>query len=108
MGKKSVLLGLIESMHLVDEYDGAPAGAPCVLCSGHNIFDFANAAEHRAERNEFGMRAPRNQAGERGLAAAGRSPENHRTEIVGFDGRAQRLSRAEQRLLARKFLESAR
>ena len=108
MGKKSILLRLVESMHFVDEYDGASAGAPCVFGSGHHVFDLSNAAHYRAEGDKFGMRAPRNQARERGLAAAGRSPENHRTEVVGFDGRAQRLSRAEQRLLARKFFERAR
>ena len=108
VGQKSVLLGLVEAMHFVDKNNGPASGAPRVFGGGHHVLDLANAAEHRAEGDKFGVRAARDQARERGLAAAGRSPQNHRAEIVAFDGHAQRLAGAEQRLLPGKLLERAR
>ena len=79
-----------------------------VLGSSHHVFDFANAAHYRAEGDKFGMRAPRDQSRKRGLAATGRSPEDHRAVVVSFNGSAQGLSRAKQRLLPGKFFERAR
>ena len=80
--QKGVLLRLVEAVHLVHEDDGAASGAAGVLGGGHDVLDFADAAQHGAEGHEFGMRAARDQARQRGLAAARRSPENHRAELV--------------------------
>ena len=46
--------------------------------------------------------------GERGLAGAGRPPEDQGTGIVAFDLYAQRLARADQMFLADILVERAR
>src|SRR6185312_15790895 len=48
------------------------------------------------------------QAGQRGLAATGRAPENHRADVVVFDGQPERFSGTKQRGLPGKFVERAR
>ena len=48
---------------------------------------------HRAELLEGLARVGRDGLGERGLARAGRAPEDHRREAVGLDERPQRLAR---------------
>ena len=106
--QEGVLLGFVEAMHFVHEDDGAASGAAGVFGGGHHVLDFADAAEHRAEGHEFGVRAAGDQARQRGLAAAGRSPEDHRAEVIALDGYAQRLAGAEQCLLAGELLEGAR
>jgi len=42
------------------------------------------------------------------LAAAGRSPEKHRADIVGLDLHAQRFARAEKFFLSDELIEGAR
>ena len=49
-----------------------------------------------------------NQARERGLAGAGRAPEDDRLQQVALDGFAQRPARADQLLLALDLVERAR
>ena len=107
VGEKSVLLGLVEAMHLIDEYDGALSQAMRVLGGGHHVLDFADAAEHGAEGHEFGLRAARDQPREGGFAAAGRTPQNHGAEIVALDGYAEGLAGTQQFLLAGELLEGA-
>ncbi len=106
--KKRVLLRLVEAMHFVDEHNGPLAGARFALGIRHHFFNFLDAGEHRAERNKFRAREPRNQARQRGLAAARRSPEEHGAEIVIFNLHAQRLAGAEEFFLADEFIERAR
>ena len=74
VGQKRVLLGLVETVDFVDEQHGAAAHAPIALGVGHHFLDFLDAAEHGAERDEVALGEPCDQAGERGLAYAGRSP----------------------------------
>ncbi len=74
----------------------------------HHFFNFFDSGEHGAEGNELGLRAPRDDARERRLAAAGRAPEEHRAHVVALDLRAQRLARPEQLFLADEFVERLR
>ena len=109
MRQKSVLLRAIEAMHFVDEHDGAPAVVAARLRAfDHHFLDFLDAGEHGAEGNEFGARALGDDSRESGFAAAGRSPEKHRADIVALDLRAQRFARTEQLLLADEFVERLR
>src|SRR5207302_10723583 len=78
--KKGVLLSLVESMHFVYKDNCAAARAARMLRSGHDVFDLADAAEHSAEGDKFGMRAARDEPRQRGLAAAGRAPKDHRAK----------------------------
>ena len=78
VGQKRVLLGFVEAVDFVDEQDGAPAQAPQPLGIGHHRFDFLDAAQHRAEGDELAARDAGDQLGQRGLADAGRAPQNDR------------------------------
>src|ERR1700690_4069626 len=74
----------------------------------HYLFDLLDAAGHRGELNEAGLRRFGNDLGQRGLAHARRTPEDHRARIVALDLHAQRLSWADKMLLAEQFVEAAR
>src|SRR5256884_8239975 len=90
------------------EDNGAVAGGRFVFGGGHDLLDFLDAGEDGAEGDELGVRDASNEARKRGFAAAGRSPEQHRADVVAFDLRAQRLSRAEKVFLVDEFVEGAR
>ena len=83
--QKSVLLGFVEAMHLVDEDDGASAVLPCPLGVGHDLLDFLDPAEHGGELDEVGVSHAGDDLGQRGFAHAGRSPEDQRAGIVALD-----------------------
>jgi len=106
--EKSVLLGFVEAVNLVNENDGAMAGTRFVLGDGHDFLNFFDAGQDRAEGNEFGASQPGDQASQSGLPAAGRAPEEHGAKVVAFDLNAERLARAEQFFLADEFVERAR
>src|SRR6202007_3112179 len=88
--------------------DGALARARFVLRVGHNFLDLLDTGKHGAEGSKFRAREPRNQPRQRSLAAARRSPEEHGSEIVVFNLRAQRLAVAKQLFLPDEFVERAR
>jgi hypothetical protein len=74
----------------------------------HYLLDLLDAAGHRGELNEAGLGRFGNDLGQRGLAHARRTPEDHRAGIVALDLHAQRLSGADQMLLAEQFVQAAR
>ena len=82
--------------------------AAIALGVGHHGFDLLYSAEHRAKRDEIAVRQARNDARQRGLADAGRSPEDDGAELVALDLDAQRLARAEDVLLADELIERRR
>ena len=89
--QERVLLRLVEAVDLVDEDDGPPAGAaPAILRRRHHLLDLLDAGEHGAERHEPRLRELGDDARQRGLAGAGRPPEDDRLEHVALDGSAQR------------------
>ena len=94
--QEGVLLRLVEAVHLVDEEDGAAARAARARPAArlHRLADVLHAGEHRRERDELGVEGLRHQARERGLARAGRSPQDHRVRLAGLEREAQRLARA--------------
>jgi hypothetical protein len=105
--EEGVLLGFVEAVDFVDEDDGAEAGAGFFLGFGHDFFDFLDATGDGAEGDEFGFGQAGDEACESGFAAAGRAPEEHRREIVGFDLDAEWFARAEEFFLADEFVEGA-
>src|SRR5204862_2411140 len=82
--EKSVLLGFVEAVNLVNENDGAMAGTRFVLGDGHDFLKFFDAGQDRAEGNEFGASQPGDQASQSGLPAAGRAPEEQGAKVVAF------------------------
>ena len=105
--EEGVLLGFVEAVDFINEDDGAEAGAGFFFGFGHDFFYFLDAAGDGAEGDEFAFGETGDEARERGFAAAGRSPEEHRTEIVGFDLDAERFAGAEELFLADEFVEGA-
>ena len=107
--EQRVLLGPVEAVHLVEEEDGAAtllahAGAGALGDLAH-VLDPGRDRRQRLER--LAGRAG-DEAGDGGLAGAGRSPEDHRREPVGLDEDAQRPAGPEQLLLADHLVERAR
>ena len=86
--QQRVLLRLVEAVDLVDEED-RPAAVELLALLGarHELAQLRHAAHHRAERLEV---APWSRAAttlrERGLAGAGRAPEDHRRDAIRADG----------------------
>src|SRR5690242_15672447 len=107
VGKEGVLLRFVEAVDFVDEDDGAMPAARFEFGGGHDVLDFLDAGQDRAEGDKIGFGEAGNQTGERGFAAAGGAPKKHGAEIVGFDLHAQRLAGAEEFFLADEFVERA-
>ena len=108
VGEKSVLLGFVEAMDFVDEDDGSLAAVRFAFRGGHDFLDFLDAGEHRAEGYELGTREAGNHARERGFAATGRTPQEHRGDLIVFNLLAERFAGAEKFFLADEFIERAR
>jgi hypothetical protein len=108
VGKKSVLLRLVEAMDLIDEYDCPRAGAPFALGASHHVLDLLDAGQHRAEGNKFRTGQPGDEPRKRSLPATGRSPEQHRSEVIILNLHPQRFSGTQQFFLADEFIQGAR
>ena len=105
VGQERILLGAVEAVDFVDEQHRAPAQAAAALGVRHHALDFLDAAQHRAEGHEIALGDARDQPRERGLAHAGRSPQDQGLELVALDLRAQRFSRAEDVKLAHQVFQ---
>jgi len=93
---------------LVDEKDRLTTELKSLLSFVDHFANSCNAFGNRREGYEFAVRVLGDQSAEGGLARAGWSPEDHRFDVAGFDGRSQGLSGCEQVLLPNKFFEGAR
>ncbi len=95
-------------MHLVDEQERAlPGLTPRAGCV-EDLLEVGDAGEHGRELDEFEIGRMREQARDRGLAGAGRTPENERAERARADHAGQRAIRPEQVILAHDFPERLR
>ena len=107
--EQRVLLGAVEAVHLVEEEDRAAAlladaGARPLRDLAH-VLHAGGDRRHRLER--LAGRAG-DEAGDRGLAGAGRAPQHHRREAVGLDQHPERATGPEELLLADHLVEAAR
>ena len=104
-----VLLRLVEAVDLVDEEDRAlPLLAEPLACFSDDAAEVSDAGRDGGDGLEVGLRERGDDAGEGGLAGAGRAPEDHRGELVGVDGAAQDAPLADEVLLADELVEGAR
>ena len=74
----------------------------------HDAAQIGHAGADRADGAEVAARERGDQARQRRLARAGRPPQHHRRNSVGFDRPAQRPSGADDMLLAHELVERAR
>jgi hypothetical protein len=76
--QESVLLRLVEAVHFIEEQDRRPpAGASRGGCLLDSLADVLDARRHRRKRDEMRIAGARDEPGQRRLAAAGRSPQDH-------------------------------
>ncbi|MCY1517878.1 hypothetical protein D9M68_525810 [compost metagenome] len=107
-GQETILLGTIETVDLVDEQQGLPAGhAPCTRRFEH-LLEIGNTGEDGGDLLEGESRLPRKQTRDGRLAGAWRSPEDHRSERTRRDHTRQHAIIPGQVLLARDFGERTR
>ena len=108
MRQECVLLRLVETVHLVDEDDGAPAAGANHLRALDRFADVFHAAEHGRDRDELGVETFGHQQRERGLAHPRRAPQDHRMQAARLKRRTQGFAGAEQVLLTDHVVERFR
>ncbi len=108
-GQQGVLLGLAEPVHLIDEQHRLDAalreGSPR---TGDDLAHFLDARRDGRDLDEAPVRVPADQRRDRGLAGAGRTPQEQRERLVGVDDLPQRRPGGQQVLLADELVERAR
>ena len=88
MRQERILLRLVEAVHLVDEQHGAAALGETVRGLGQHLSHVGQAGKHGGDRAEIGVGVLRQQQRKRGLAAARRTPQDHRMHVAAFDRQA--------------------
>ncbi len=99
-GQKTVLLGAVEAMDLVDEKQRLAAVLPAQPRRLEHLLQVGDARKDRRYLLEGELRLAGKQPRDRRLAGAGRSPEDHRAERARADQPRQRAILAGQVLLA--------
>ena len=107
-GQKCVLLAAIEAMNFIDEQNRAHAGGSGLIGLRHDLFDFFNPADDGGKFDERGFGGVGDDLGQRGFSHAGRSPQNHRRGVVGFQLQTQCFAGSKQMFLADEFIQCAR
>ena len=108
MGQEGVLLGLVETVHLVDEQDGLPALALVHAGAFDRLAYLLDPGQHGRDLDEVGVEVMRGQACQRGLADAGRAPQDHGMQPAGLEGQPDRHAGAQQVRLADHLVDAGR
>ena len=107
--QEGVLLRLVEAVHLVQEQQRRP---PVRRARGARRLDrradVLDAGHDGRQRDELRVGGGRDQARERRLAGARRSPEDQGVQLPGADRGGERLAGTQQVALADELLERAR
>ena len=104
--KESVLLGLVETMYLVEEQDRPPAfGTECEAGLVELVPHVLHSGIDCRKRPEPASRVLREQARHRRLARAGRTEEHRRAQPVILQKSAKRGTRTEKMALADDFVQ---
>ena len=106
--QEAVLLGAVEAVDLVDEQQRALPGAPPARRLVERALQVGDAGEHRRELHEMQAGAGGEQAGDGGLAAARRAPQDQRGQRAARQHARQRAVGAEQVVLPDHLVERAR
>ncbi len=102
-GKKTVLLGAVEPMNLVDEEQRLAPFHPAHAGGFEDLLQVGDAGEDRRDLFEGEARLARQQPRHGCLAGARRAPEDHRTKRAGSDHAGKNPVLAGQVLLACDF-----
>ena len=106
--QERILLHLVEAVHLVDEQHRADALREIGRRLGERLAHVGQAGQHGRDRAELRVGVAGEQQRQRRLAAARRTPQDHRMHVARFDRAAQRRVRREQAMLADDLVERAR
>ena len=108
VGKKGVLLGLVETVDLVHEEDRpAPVEPPQFGGLVDDSADLLHAGEHRGEADEVGLRLPGQDPGECRLSRTRRTPEDDGEDTVLLNGPPQKAVRSDEVILADVLFEAS-
>ena len=107
-GQKGILLCFVETVNLVGKQNRAHAHFPLFFRLNHHVFNFFDSAGNRAELNKRSVGMVRDDPRKSCFADTGRSPEDHRRNLVGFNQAAQQLSFSDQVLLTDIFVKRIR
>ncbi len=107
-GQETVLLGAVEAVDLVHEQQGLLARRATHPGRLERLLQIGDAREDRANRLIFIARRLGQQAGDGGLAGAGRSPQNHGPQPSGLDHTPDRPALAQQMVLAHDLIQRLR
>ena len=105
--EKRVLLRLVEAVDFVDEDNRLASEGTVFVRLVHHFLDFLDAARHRGECDEPGVRRPGDHVRERRLTNTRRAPEDHRGDDIALDHPAQYLPLADEMRLAYDFVKRA-
>ena len=106
--QKSVLLGFVETVDLVDEKNSA---APMKLTLLARLFDdladLAHTGQHGGKLHEMGQGGTGQKTGQGRFAAARRPPEDHGKDPVPGHGVADQGPGSDNAFMAHKFVQVA-
>ncbi|EKD60334.1 MAG: hypothetical protein ACD_54C00806G0001 [uncultured bacterium] len=108
IGQEAILLGLVETVDFIDEQQGSLPVLPPDFSGFEDLAQVWNAGENRGNLHESQIRFMCQQPGDRGLANAGRSPQDQRRQAVRRQHRPQRTLRAKHMRLADDLRQGAR
>ncbi len=95
-------------MDLIDEEQGSLAHPPALARGFEDLAQIGDSGEHGGERLEGEIHLLGEESRHRGLAAAGRTPEDHRGDLAVLQHAADRRLGADQMVLADNLVELAR
>ena len=95
-------------MDLVHKQQRALSHAAAHIRLSHDLFDFFNAAGHRAEIHKFCLGVTGDDPCQSGFAHPGRSPEDHGRYLIPLDELTKYLARPQQMSLTHKFIQRLR
>ncbi len=106
--QEGVLLGAVEAVDLVHEQERAAADGARVAGALEHLLEFRHAGEDRRDLHELELHLRRHQARQRGLAGAGRAPEDQRADLVAAQDAGEPPVRPQKMRLADDFGERLR
>ena len=108
MGKKRILLRLIEPMNFIDKEDRRHPPRSPLLRRFDNLTQFRNPSGDRRERHELRFCILGDQARQRRFATTWRAPEDYGRESILLDRRSQRTPRPYHVVLTDEVIETFR
>src|SRR5262249_6135750 len=107
-GQKRVLLCPVEAVNLIHKQQGSPPDLAARTRGIEHLLEIGDPGKDRRNLLEVQVGRLRQQAGDRGLAGAGRPTEEERAEAAGIEQARERAVRTEQMILAHDFVEAPR